>query len=182
MKSNIPTELTTPWCRQILEDPKTEIFDIPSAATETGIPDISNSMFLRTLYKPDGIRAQINFIRPTSQPEAVTGREFCYLMYIGDGLDGKTGRAHGGFNALVLDHMCGWVAATASSSRAPLTASLTIDYKAPIQTPGIIFCRGWLLEMSGRKTWIQSVIEDEDGNVLAKGKALFVTARDEVKI
>lgn len=182
MKFHIPAEFNEPWCQRILQGPEIEIIDVPNADTPTGIPEISNTMFLRTLRQPDGIRAQIDFTRPICQPEGLTRREFCYLISIGDGVDGKTGRAHGGFNALVLDHMSGWVASHATGTMDPATATLTIDYKAPIETPGIILCRGWLLERSGRKIWVQAAIEDSSGKTLARSKALFVSARNRGKI
>jgi len=134
-------------------------------------------MFLRTLYTPHGIRAQINFKRPTTEPDAIISYEYCYLISLGDGLDGLTGRAHGGLNALILDHMTGSMSSQAMGSFAPATATMTIDYKAPIDTPGVVLCRGWVVEMSGRKTWARAVLEDGTGKVLASAKALFISPR-----
>ena len=55
---------------------------------------------------------------------------------------------------------------------------MTVDYKAPIDTPGVVLCRGWAVEVSGRKVWAKAVIEDGAGKVLAAGKALFISARE----
>ena len=88
-----------------------------------------------------------------------------------------TGRAHGGLNALILDHMTGSMSSQAMGSFAPATATMTIDYKAPIDTPGVVLCRGWVVEMSGRKTWARAVLEDGTGKVLASAKALFISPR-----
>jgi acyl-coenzyme A thioesterase PaaI-like protein len=142
---------------------------------------VSNSMFAQTLYTPSAIRAQINFKRRTSEPDSVNPWEYCSLLSLGSGLDGKTGRAHGGFNALILDQMTGSVASMVSATTAPATATLTVDYKAPIDTPGVVLCRGWAVSRQGRKTWVRATIEDghgqtggRTGKVLASGKALFI--------
>lgn len=173
-----------PWCQDLLNS-KIEILEIPySHATKDALksgpwpPGVSNSMFVQTLYSPIGIRAHINFKRPTNEPDAIHGHEYCYLLSLGTGLDGKSGRAHGGFNALMVDHMTGSVSARASESIAPATATMTVDYKAPIVTPGVILCRGWAIEKSGRKTWARAVLEDSSGKVLASGKALFIDPKE----
>ena len=100
--------------------------------------------------------------------------ESCKLLSLGTGLDGKTGRAHGGFCALVLDDFTGTTAAIVSGAIAPATATITVEYKAPVETPGVVLCRAWALEKSGRKTWVEGTMEDGGGNVLAKARALFL--------
>ena len=77
-----------------------------------------------------------------------------------------------------MDQMLGSVSAQVSESAAPATATMTVDYKAPIATPGIVLCRGWPIEVSGRKIWVKAVIEDGTGRVLAAGKALFIKDRE----
>lgn len=177
-----------PWCRDILDDPQVQFVEAPTSdVVANGIPAtqgneerVSNSMFVRTLYNAssNAIRAQINFSRPVREPDAITPDEYCYLLSIGDGLDGKTGRAHGGFNALILDQMTGTTASKVGGSFAPATARLEMDYAAPIDTPGIVLCRGWTVERSGRKTWVKAVIEDGKGRLLAKGRALFIDPKN----
>ncbi len=74
--------------------------------------------------------------------------------------------------------MLGMTAALVSGSTAPATATMTVDYKAPIDTPGVVLCRGWAEEVSGRKIWVKAVVEDGEGRVLVTGKALFIASRD----
>ena len=62
-------------------------------------------MFEHTLYSDRGIRAHLSFRRPCKEADAIRPLEECFLLSVGDGVDGKTGRAHGGFNSLMLDHM-----------------------------------------------------------------------------
>lgn len=165
-----------PWCQALLKS-DIEIVEIPQTngnRTAQQAPGISNTMFIETLYTPTAIRAQINFKRASKEPDAIFGYEYCYLLSLGTGLDGKTGRAHGGFNALVLDHVTGTVASQIGNSFAPATATMTVDYKAPIDTPQVILCRGWAIEKTGRKSWVRGVLEDGTGRLLASGKALFI--------
>jgi acyl-CoA thioesterase FadM len=131
-------------------------------------------MFQQTLYTPFAIRAQINFRRPALESDSITSWEFCYLLSLGSGIDGMSGRAHGGFNALILDQITGSTASVISGSFAPATATMTVDYKAPINTPGVVLCRCWAVEKQGRKTWLKARIEDGEGKLLASAKALFI--------
>ncbi len=193
-----------PWCQNLLASHRISDVQVPTEhrlrTDNNDIPShdgVSNSMFAQTLYTPSAIRAQINFKRPRPRPRPTTPEtakaeadslesqsssqshpweswEYCYLLSLGSGVDGKTGRAHGGFNALILDQMTGSVASMVSGSVAPATATLTVDYKAPIATPGVVLCRGWAVERQGRKTWVRAQVEDGQGNLLASGKALFI--------
>lgn len=69
--------------------------------------EVSNSMFESTLYGERRIRAHLVFQRPCREPDSINPMEQCFLISVGDELDGKTGRAHGGLNALLLDHVAG---------------------------------------------------------------------------
>ncbi|OCT46654.1 thioesterase family protein [Cladophialophora carrionii] len=131
-------------------------------------------MFQQTLYTPFAIRAQINFRRPALESDSILPWEICNLLSLGSGIDGKSGRAHGGFNALVLDQITGMTASVISGTFAPATATMTVDYKAPINTPGVVLCRCWAVERQGRKTWLKGRIEDGEGNLLASARALFI--------
>ena len=176
------SDFDLPWCQSLLSS-NISITDVPTARPRPPESDTFNSMFARTLYSSNAIRSQINFKRRTREYDAITTPqsaepcEWCYLLSVGDGVDGKPGRAHGGFNALIMDQVTGMVASEASGTRAPATATMTVDYKAPIDTPSVVLCRAWVIEMAGRKTWIRGVIENGEGKVLASAKALFVSAR-----
>lgn len=182
-----------PWCSKLLTSPTTKIKEcLPSAPDPNGpgaADNVTNAMFAQTLYNPgsDAIRAQINFTRPfageTPDPrrkdgsgieKPITADEYCYLLSLGPGIDGLRGRAHGGFNALILDNITGTLASMLGNSTAPATARLEVDYVAPIVTPGVVLARAWAVERTGRKTWVKGVIEDKDGKVLARGKALYI--------
>ena len=145
----------------------------------------SNSLVSSSLHTDRTIRAWRYFKRPhrrtpteSVRPEAQSDYEYCLLLSLGDGLDGMIGRAHGGFNALVIDHITGSCAERAVATEIPpATASLKADYKAPIKTPGLVLARAWLDRVEGRKVWVQARIEDGRGGVFATGEVLYIIAR-----
>ena len=162
-----------PWCNTLLNSNISDI-EIPTQRPRDYDDAVSNSMFQQTLYTSKAIRAQINFRRPTSEPDSIIPWELCYLLSLGSGVDGKSGRAHGGFNALILDQITGWMASIVSGSFAPATATMTVDYKAPINTPDIVLVRCWAVKKQRRKTWLKARTEDGQGKLLASAKALFI--------
>ncbi|KAF2095778.1 hypothetical protein NA57DRAFT_78560 [Rhizodiscina lignyota] len=172
----IHPDFDTPWCKKLLAD--------PNLKWREQVPDryhgktVTNAMFEQTLYTEHGIRAHLAFSRPSEEPDAIEGTEACFLMSIGNGLDGKRGRAHGGFNALVLDQVSGSASHHMKPDpNPPATATITVDFKAPINTPCVIFSRAWVIEIDRRKVWVKAVIEDGEGHVYASAKSLFVAAK-----
>ena len=176
---NHPDFADKPWCKRVFKDPDLEFIRHPNETTwKNKNGKATNTMFEYTLYSERGIRAHLSFRRRCKEADSILPWEECFLLSIGDGVDGAPGRAHGGFDSLILDHICGHCAHHASPSDLnPATATLTTDYKAPVSTPCVILARGWVIELSGRKIWVRAVLEDGDGKVLAAGKALFIAAR-----
>jgi acyl-coenzyme A thioesterase PaaI-like protein len=178
-------DFALPWCQSLLASDIKLIENPPGGSDYHPSPGVSNSLFARTLTAPESnaIRRFIMFIRQSASTTAIAispsedPMEQCMLVSIGDGADGKSGRAHGGLNALLLDHVLGRTASVSSGSTAPATATMTIDYKAPIDTPGIFLVRCWPISIEGRKVWVGGVIEDGTGHVKAQGKALFIAQR-----
>ena len=168
-------DFQAPWIRQLLSDPHLSwTKQVPRPENTT------NAMFEKTLSGPDKIKAHLSFNRPTKEREASRPLEECFLMSIGQGIDGKTGRAHGGFNALILDQISGSCAHHANpDALPPATATMTTDYRLPVSTPCVVLARAWMIHAEGRKMWINSVLEDSEGKVLASAKTLFIRARQE---
>ncbi len=165
-----------PWCQQLIQDPHLT-WTVPVSRTHFGGEAI-NHMFERTLDGPDGIRAHLSWKRPSREADAVTRIEECWLLSIGHEVDGLHGRAHGGFNALVLDQISGSVSHHARPvPEPPATATLTVDYRAPVSTPSAILLRAWIVERAGRKVWVKATIENGKGVTCCASKALFVFPR-----
>lgn len=172
MKSH--PDFNLPWIQTILNDPKTEFpAEFPSLMANT-----SNSIFNITLEHPNRIKARLLFLRPSTESEAIFKSEDCLLASLGEGLDGATGRAHGGISSLLLDHILGTCAQRQITTLLPAaTATLTVDYKNPIGTPGVILVRAWVIKIDGRKVWSKGVIEDGKGKIFATAKGLFIIPR-----
>ncbi|KAJ9603117.1 hypothetical protein H2200_012412 [Cladophialophora chaetospira] len=166
-------------CQKLLNGEDIKILETHTGQLSDSEKTLVDSVFLQTFYRADGIRAQITFERVTSEPDAILRWEHCFLMSLGPGLDGKAGRAHGGFIASIMDHIAGSVAVRVSRSHYPPTANLIVDYAAPVNTPRVVLCRAWAVERSGRKTLVRGCIEDADGLVLARGRALFIDQKPE---
>jgi acyl-coenzyme A thioesterase PaaI-like protein len=170
------------WCQALLADPSIE--ETKSVSPALSEKNVSNSMFNRTLSSNDAIRAQVSFRRPCKEPTAIQNaphslpQEDCIILSLGDALDGKAGRAHGGFSSLVLDQITGSCAHHFKPDpMPPATATITVDFRSPVATPCVVLARAWVVDMTGRKIWVRGVLEDGSGNIYAVAKALFILAR-----
>merc|ERR1711939_1052927 len=178
-------DFKSPWCQHLLASPSTS--DIRDFAVAPQRRDTSHALFRQTLYNGKAIKAYVCFRRPGQNSNALGGVEECDLISVGPGVDGKSGRAHGGFSALVLDQVTGNCASfhaghPGPNSIPPATARLEVDYKAPLSTPCVVLARAWATKKERRKIWIKGVIEDGQGEVLASCEALFITGRPESKL
>lgn len=167
------------WIQDLLSQPDIK----PTRQIDAHSPwkgRVFNSMFNETLAHESGLRAGFNFERPCKEPDAVLPVEDCYLLSLGTGLDGRPGRGHGGLTSLLMDQGTGLTAVRCKKNEAddpPATATLSVDYLAPIDTPGVYLMRSWVVELSGRKVWAKGVIQDCNGKLCATAKALFVHPR-----
>ena len=166
-----------PWARTLLSDPQTELLSGTHQGRYKDSP-APNPMFRKLLNQPGAVNAQVSFRRPAREPDACHPKEHGMLLSLGHDVDGMHGRAHGGFNGMVLDQICGSVAESAlPMASPPATATLTIDYKAPVGTPCVVLARAWITEVAGRKIRCRTVLEDSKGKVLATATALFIAPR-----
>lgn len=168
-----------PWITTLLCNPDLKFYPLLSPITSTP-SGTSNTIFRTTLTDHDALIADLTFTRPTpDNPASITGHEHCFLISVGSGVDGKTGRAHGGFSTLVLDQVAGICASEAVTGRGgiPATVTITVDFKAPVDTPGVVLCRAWATRVEGRKTWVEAVLEDGEGRVLTTARGLFIVPR-----
>ncbi|KAK5445227.1 hypothetical protein LTS15_010318 [Exophiala xenobiotica] len=58
-----------------------------------------------------------------------------------------------------------------------MTAELTIKYRRPVPTGEVLLVRTWIDKMEGRKIVVRAAVEDQDGQVLSEGVALFIALR-----
>lgn len=85
--------------------------------------------------------------------------------------EGAPGLAHGGIVAALLDDMSGAIP-RALGQRA-VTASLQVDFAAPVVVGRPLAAEAWLEAFEGRKIRIVARLVD-DGTVVATGRALFL--------
>jgi acyl-coenzyme A thioesterase PaaI-like protein len=170
------------WCKTLLAEP--DIQAIQGFSPALSDKTVSNSLFNKTLRSDDAIRAQFAFRRHCKEFTAIRNGqhtqplEDCILLSLGDALDGKAGRLHGGFSSMVLDQITGSCAHYFKPDPLPpATATITVDFKSPVNTPCVVLARAWVIEMSGRKIWVTGVLEDGAGGIYAIAKALFIVAK-----
>jgi acyl-coenzyme A thioesterase PaaI-like protein len=97
---------------------------------------------------------------------------------LGTKVCGHRGIVHGGLTATLIDEVSG---ASAFSSIGPcFTANLNVDYKKPLKAECWILLRSYVTRIEGRKAWIETIVEDGDGIIYAKGTALFVRPRNSI--
>lgn len=167
-----------PWIKKLLADPRKQWTVQVPRPFQGGT--VTNAMFEKTLAIPTGIIEHLSFNRPTQEPDAVQPMEECWLLSMGSDVDGKAGRAHGGFSSLVLDQISGSLAHHHNPyPDPPATATLIVDFKAPVSTPCVVLVRAWIIEMTTRKVWVKAVIQDGNGLVCTASKGLFIVPRQQ---
>lgn len=61
-----------------------------------------------------------------------------------------------------------------------MTASMKVDFKKAVPTPGVVLGRARVERSEGKKAWICATLEDGCGGVFARGEGLFVRPRGRV--
>lgn len=170
------------WCRTLLAQPEVVRWQEASYEGITAM-SVSNSIFEETLYGDRAIRAHLTFRRRCKEKDSIRKHEECFLISIGDGLDGRTGRGHGGLSSMMLDSICGQASHYVEESEpvSTATATMTVDYLRPVNTPCVFLVRAWPVEYSGKKAWIKAVMEGEEG-VYAKATTLFILGKRDYKL
>jgi acyl-coenzyme A thioesterase PaaI-like protein len=92
---------------------------------------------------------------------------------LGPNSAGGAGFAHGGIIAVVLDEAMGKLSRLADEQA--VTAEMSVVYVKPVPIDKPILVEGWQEEEKGRNRFRIAEIRDEQGNLLARGKARFVT-------
>lgn len=85
--------------------------------------------------------------------------------------EGAPGFAHGGAIAAALDDLFGGVLVILE--RPAVTASLTVDYRAPVLLGRTLTLAGWCERTEGRKLHLVGTIHDS-GTLVAEARALFM--------
>ena len=91
---------------------------------------------------------------------------------------GRPGVAHGGAIATLMDELLGAVAVDAERDRTAVTATLTIDYRAPLLLPQEVRLRAWCERTSGRKLFLRGAMS-ADERLVAEAHGIWVLVDDD---
>ncbi|KEZ52556.1 PaaI family thioesterase [Metabacillus indicus] len=86
------------------------------------------------------------------------------------------GTLHGGVHATMLDYVQGMLLRSVSKTRCA-TINSSIQYLAP-STRGEIYAEGKILQLGYKTAFMEGVIKDSQGKLLAKGSGTFKLIRD----
>lgn len=130
----------------------------------------------------------------SSPSEYISGREpetlsLCHINHIGS--SGHPRTAHGGLLTTIIDEVWGVLLAY-YQKKSTYTATMTIDFVAPVRLPGTIICRSWVERGDGnRKWWCRCEVvhwvpkeggDDKEGawEVCTRGHGLFLEVKEKL--
>jgi acyl-coenzyme A thioesterase PaaI-like protein len=111
------------------------------------------------------------------------GSEMVGIFYLGRSLCGHPGIIQGGLLATLLDEGLARTCFNALPNKVGMTATLTVDYRAPVVAEQWVVLIGKTTKVEGRKAWVEGYMAtlDKDGKYgkpLVEGRGLFVEPRN----
>ncbi|KAL2796342.1 Thioesterase/thiol ester dehydrase-isomerase [Aspergillus keveii] len=161
---------------------------------------VSASLLCETKLPTD----PIFFLKTQAHPDSDSA-PLCNVIatcYIGSDLCGHPGYVHGGLSFVLFDDVFARCAAAVLKTRAAMTASMSVDFRAPASPNRVYVYRARIVEQKGRKVSIQGEMrclrafdveemarrgvalshgvgcEEVEGTLVAEAKALFVEPRN----
>ncbi|KAL6253043.1 hypothetical protein RBB50_000763 [Rhinocladiella similis] len=158
--------------------------------------DTSDLFFSKTISSYDTIPRMLALMRredlQPSTPETRTSADipaqgpqdpyFVVFAQLESGVNGYRDTLHGGVLAALFDEALGLCVEgcreTFSSGKSwLLTASLEINYRSAVTTPGIVLIKTWLEKKEGRKWFLKAQLLDQDNLVKAEARTLYISSR-----
>ena len=107
------------------------------------------------------------------------GEEIVSITYLGTELCGHVGMVHGGMLGTMLDEGLARCCFAKLPNKIGVTASLNINYRAPVKAGSFVVLKAKTKKVEGRKAWVEGRIEtlgegEEPGQLLAEATALFI--------
>lgn len=128
-------------------------------------PKTGNSCFGCGADNPLGLKLSFE-----GDPEnGIAWTEFQPLPFMAGGI----GMMHGGFIALLLDEVSSKVLSVLGKQG--VTRNIEVSYEKPVALSRPIRVQAKLIQLEGRKHFIEAQILNPEGDVLAKSKALFLS-------
>lgn len=102
------------------------------------------------------------------------------VVFFGTALDGWPTIVHGGVLATVLDETFGRVAIRSFPAQTGVTATLDINYRAPVSSENFYIVRVSLdkLLSTDRKAYMKGEIRDQNGKLCVEATSLFVVPKN----
>ena len=94
---------------------------------------------------------------------------------LGAAYEGAPGHLHGGYAALVLDHLLGHVASGGSATTVAATGTITLRYQRPTRL-GLLHAEAEIQRIEGRKIFLVAHLADAEGTTVT-AEAVFITLR-----
>lgn len=164
-----------PWCSRHLQDPNLVLGRLGSRTPKARSSE--DAFFGELLHTSDAIPALVTaYARPPGPPGSALDEVRCFVT-LGEKVDGWPGVCHGGVVGAILDEVPTLLLKVNAPGRAFMTAYLNTTFLGPVRTPGTIMVVSRLKRVQGRKVYVESVVEGEKGERLAKADALFVDTR-----
>jgi uncharacterized protein (TIGR00369 family) len=102
------------------------------------------------------------------------GEEVLGTMIVTDAMVGAPGRLHGGVMMAFVDEALGLVCLHLGVET--MTASLTVDLRAPAYVGATLTLRAWVERRQGRKWFMRGVVHEGD-RLLAEARGLSIEPR-----
>lgn len=136
----------------------------------------ANNLTAGLLNRPDGIPVPPLFFSEGGGKSAVI------LYYLGKNVCGHPGIVHGGLLATILDEGLARCCFPALPNKVGMTASLKVEYKAPVPAESFVVLRAETRRVEGRKAWVVGRVESlpvdgGEGRVFVEAEALFIEPR-----
>lgn len=135
---------------------------IQSKATVTANPR-SPELSIGTYLDRSPVTGLANPIAPPLEMKVTENGVYSASVRMGHQYQGPPSRVHGGFIAVLLDHVMGMAASAPNDIDGALTRSLTLEYLSATPLNTNLEVRGWIKERDGRKIWME-------GEIVANGK------------
>ncbi|KAJ7764137.1 mitochondrial protein [Mycena maculata] len=103
--------------------------------------------------------------------------EAIIFLHLGRGLCGHDGIVHGGLLATLLDESLARNALMNLPEKVGVTATLSLNYRAPTRADQFVVIKTQFLEGKGRKAMVSGRVESLDGTLLVEAKAMFIQPR-----
>ncbi|KAH7124589.1 HotDog domain-containing protein [Dactylonectria macrodidyma] len=106
-----------------------------------------------------------------------------FLISLGPAAGGYPGVCHGGIVATILDEVTSMLfpinkSHGAISEGAAMMGYLNTRFLRPVKVPASYLCRAWVNKVEGRKYFLQGMIEDGDGMIVARAEALYIVLKE----